>query len=281
MLGVIPGTDLPDKYVIVGAHYDHLGSSCTLEGGRRHDLQRRHRQRRRRGGRARHRARASRRNPPRRSVIIAFWDREEDGLLGSRRYTAEPAGAARRHGRLRELRHPGREPAAGAAQHHLRGRRRDGRHALPGASSSAGGRRRQSLDTPAVQRDLRPGPQRLRELPERGRAERLLHATRPGPATTRTRTSPGSWTTASSSSRSPRRWRSRASSGTRATRRRGPRTRRSSTTTLVTFAGVVDLAATRPRAASRRRTSRPSCRSRTEVDAIRDDGPGELRARTT
>ena len=29
MLGVIPGTDLPEEYVIVGAHYDHVGSSCT------------------------------------------------------------------------------------------------------------------------------------------------------------------------------------------------------------------------------------------------------------
>src|SRR5215211_1348968 len=29
VLGVIPGTELPDKYVIVGAHYDHLGSSCA------------------------------------------------------------------------------------------------------------------------------------------------------------------------------------------------------------------------------------------------------------
>src|SRR5215207_6017893 len=29
VLGVIPGTELPNKYVIVGAHYDHLGSSCT------------------------------------------------------------------------------------------------------------------------------------------------------------------------------------------------------------------------------------------------------------
>ena len=43
MVAVIPGTDLADQYVVVGAHYDHLGDSCTdddLQPG--HDLQRRH-----------------------------------------------------------------------------------------------------------------------------------------------------------------------------------------------------------------------------------------------
>ena len=68
---------------------------------RRHDLQRRHRQRRRRRGRARRSAALDRRaaDPPRRSVILALWDREEDGLLGSRYYVAAPARAAGRHRR--------------------------------------------------------------------------------------------------------------------------------------------------------------------------------------
>ena len=28
--------------------------------------------------------------PPRRTVILALWDREEDGLVGSRSYVAHP-----------------------------------------------------------------------------------------------------------------------------------------------------------------------------------------------
>jgi hypothetical protein len=97
LLAVIPGSDLADQYVIVGAHYDHLGSSCdgtsstdsicngatdnatgvaaALEVGR---------------------SLAIGPEPPRRSVIIALWDREEDvdaqgnGLLGSAAYLAAP-----------------------------------------------------------------------------------------------------------------------------------------------------------------------------------------------
>jgi hypothetical protein len=89
VLGVIPGTELPDKYVIVGAHYDHLGSSCaskeagdTICNGATDNA----------AGVAA--ALAIARNvaahPTRRSVIVAFWDREEDGLLGSLAYTQSP-----------------------------------------------------------------------------------------------------------------------------------------------------------------------------------------------
>ena len=28
ILAKIPGTDLADEYVVIGAHYDHLGSNC-------------------------------------------------------------------------------------------------------------------------------------------------------------------------------------------------------------------------------------------------------------
>jgi Zn-dependent M28 family amino/carboxypeptidase len=90
VLGVIEGTDLAEEYVIVGAHYDGLGSCPTedpadricngatdnatgvaaaLEIGRRLVLAD---------------------TPPRRSVILAFWDAEEDGLLGSRQYVQHP-----------------------------------------------------------------------------------------------------------------------------------------------------------------------------------------------
>lgn len=91
VVGVIRGTDLADQYVVVGAHYDHLGSDCAskppgdlicngatdnaagvaavLEIGR---------------ALARHDAR------PRRSVVLALWDAEEDGLRGSAWYAAHP-----------------------------------------------------------------------------------------------------------------------------------------------------------------------------------------------
>src|SRR3954466_13944613 len=91
VLGLIKGKDLPNEYVIVGGHYDHLGNSCrnvsaadnicngatdnaagaaaALEVGR---------------------ALAKIPGGPHRSVIIAFWDREEDGLLGSQYYTQHP-----------------------------------------------------------------------------------------------------------------------------------------------------------------------------------------------
>src|SRR5215213_9292705 len=29
VVAVIPGTDLADQYVVVGAHYDHIGDTCT------------------------------------------------------------------------------------------------------------------------------------------------------------------------------------------------------------------------------------------------------------
>jgi Peptidase family M28 len=89
VLGVIPGTDLPGKYVIVGAHYDHVGSSCTSKeagdticNGATDNA----------AGVAAALAiaRSIAQNPTRRSVIIAFWDREEDGLLGSQAYTQSP-----------------------------------------------------------------------------------------------------------------------------------------------------------------------------------------------
>ena len=28
LIGVIPGTDLADEYVMIGAHYDHVGHGC-------------------------------------------------------------------------------------------------------------------------------------------------------------------------------------------------------------------------------------------------------------
>lgn len=91
ILALIPGTDLADEYVVIGAHYDHLagctahapgatvcngatdnatGVGAVLEIAWRFyngDLP-----------------------APRRSIILAFWDREEDGLLGSLFYVNNP-----------------------------------------------------------------------------------------------------------------------------------------------------------------------------------------------
>jgi hypothetical protein len=91
LLGLIPGGDRADEYVILGAHYDALGSDCrdvtpeddicngaadnaagvaaVLEVGR---------------------SLAADDEPPDRSVILALWDAEEDGLLGSAAYVADP-----------------------------------------------------------------------------------------------------------------------------------------------------------------------------------------------
>ncbi len=91
VVAVIPGTDLADEYVMIGAHYDHLGSACdqlepsdTVCNGATDNAT---------GvaavlAVARHLANPA--NAPRRSVLLTFWDREEDGLLGSTAYVADP-----------------------------------------------------------------------------------------------------------------------------------------------------------------------------------------------
>jgi len=83
VLGLIEGSDLPGEYVIVGAHYDHIGTSCGGDGicngatdnaaGVAAAL-------------AVGRAVAALPGGPHRSLVLAFWDREEDGLLGSNFY---------------------------------------------------------------------------------------------------------------------------------------------------------------------------------------------------
>lgn len=90
ILAKIPGTDLADEYVIIGAHYDHLGSTCrtakpadTICNGATDNgagvsallavagLIKDH-------------------GAPRRTVILAAWDREEDDLGGSKFYVDHP-----------------------------------------------------------------------------------------------------------------------------------------------------------------------------------------------
>lgn len=84
LVAVIPGAD-PNEYVMLGAHYDHLGFSgpdifngatdnasgtaIVLAIGAAID---------------------SLPSPPGRSVILALWDAEEDGLVGSEFFATSP-----------------------------------------------------------------------------------------------------------------------------------------------------------------------------------------------
>jgi hypothetical protein len=91
VVAVIPGTDLAGQYVVVGAHYDHLGSSCQFKSSGDQICN---------GATdnaagvaavlAVGRAIAGQSTKPRRSVVLALWDSEEDGLLGSRYYADHP-----------------------------------------------------------------------------------------------------------------------------------------------------------------------------------------------
>jgi hypothetical protein len=91
VVSVIRGTDLPNKYVVVGAHYDHLGSSCqnksagdSICNGATDNA----------AGVAAvlaiGRSIAAQSVKPRRSVVLALWDAEEDGLVGSSYYVDHP-----------------------------------------------------------------------------------------------------------------------------------------------------------------------------------------------
>ena len=96
LLAVIRGTERPNEYVIAGAHYDHLDTRsdatgrCSASGtpggavcpGATDNA----------AGTATVLAigRALHKHRPRRSIVLALWDAEEDGLLGSLHYVANP-----------------------------------------------------------------------------------------------------------------------------------------------------------------------------------------------
>ena len=97
IVAVMRGTDLANEYVMIGAHYDHLDSRsdgtghCFADGAVGAEIC---------NGAADNAsgvaatlaiAKALKKiGPPRRSVILAFWDAEEDDLNGSAYYAANP-----------------------------------------------------------------------------------------------------------------------------------------------------------------------------------------------
>lgn len=90
VLGVITGSELPNEYVMVGAHYDHLSTCRTVQAG---DTVCNGATDNASGvvaALAIGRGIAALPTPPRRSVILAFWDAEEDGLRGSAYYIDNP-----------------------------------------------------------------------------------------------------------------------------------------------------------------------------------------------
>lgn len=90
ILAIIPGSELPNEYVIVGAHYDHVGSCRTVQAG---DTVCNGATDNAAGAAivlAVGRTLAALPTPPRRSVILALWDAEEDGLRGSLYYSNNP-----------------------------------------------------------------------------------------------------------------------------------------------------------------------------------------------
>src|SRR5262245_48836926 len=103
LLAVIRGRELPDEFVIIGAHYDHLDSR-SLASGRCATANPP-------GGAicpgatdnaagvgvvlGVGRALTNLSQPPRRSVMLALWDAEEDGLLGSLYYVLHPLPLAK------------------------------------------------------------------------------------------------------------------------------------------------------------------------------------------
>jgi hypothetical protein len=89
LLGIIPGREAPEEVVIVGAHYDHVkncgaapaGGACNGATDNATGVA---------AVLAIGRALTRLPEPPRRSVVLALWDAEEDGLLGSRYYVDHP-----------------------------------------------------------------------------------------------------------------------------------------------------------------------------------------------
>lgn len=83
VLGLVKGTKNPDKYIVISAHYDHLGSkNGVIYNGADDDAS---------GTSALFSfAEYFKKNPPKHSVILAAFDAEEMGLQGSKYYVDNP-----------------------------------------------------------------------------------------------------------------------------------------------------------------------------------------------
>jgi hypothetical protein len=90
LIGMIPGGDKADEYLLIGGHYDHVGTDCpsndpadTVCNGAADNA----------AGTASavEVGRALAAAGPERTVIVALWDAEEDGLLGAEAYVDDPA----------------------------------------------------------------------------------------------------------------------------------------------------------------------------------------------
>lgn len=97
VVGIMPGSDLADEYIMLGAHYDHLDSRsdgtghCFAGGAPGNEICNGAADNASGVAAALAIARAIKKiGPPRRSIILAFWDAEEDELNGSAYYAANP-----------------------------------------------------------------------------------------------------------------------------------------------------------------------------------------------
>ena len=86
-IGMVRGTESPDRYIVVTAHYDHVGIGRAVDGDSLYN------------GADDNASGASallalarwfRQNPPRNSIIFAALDAEEMGLRGARDFVADP-----------------------------------------------------------------------------------------------------------------------------------------------------------------------------------------------
>ena len=97
LLGVIPGTDLAAEYVMIGAHYDHLDTrsdgsgNCFANGAPGGEICNGAADNASGVGATLAIGKAIKKlGPTRRSIILAFWDAEEDQLNGSGYYSLNP-----------------------------------------------------------------------------------------------------------------------------------------------------------------------------------------------
>ena len=89
MIGVIPGGDLAEEFVVIGAHYDHVGTNCPTSDPA-DDICNGATDNAAGVAAALTAAREVAAAGPRRTIIVALWDAEEDGLLGSAYYATDP-----------------------------------------------------------------------------------------------------------------------------------------------------------------------------------------------